>query len=100
MWSAMRDWLKTGCLPADDQELADDLTAPEYGFDNRNRRQLEKKKDMNARGLTLIVVTHDPGVARRANRVLLMTDGRIARRLRGADLEPAPLAAPQPEPAG
>src|SRR3972149_5567882 len=40
---------------------------------------------MNAAGLTLIMVTHDPGVAVRARRALLMRDGRIARRLdRGA----------------
>lgn len=47
----MRYWLKTGCLPAKDQELADDLTAPEFGFDGRNRLQLERKDDMKARGL-------------------------------------------------
>ena len=51
MWAGMRDWIKTGCLPGDDQELADDLIAPEYGFDGRNRLQLEKKDDMKARGL-------------------------------------------------
>ena len=51
MWAGMRDWLKSGCLPADDQELADDLIAPEYGFDGRNRLQLEKKDDMKSRGL-------------------------------------------------
>jgi len=33
-------------------------------------------------GITLVVVTHDPGVARRAERILLMRDGRIAKRLR------------------
>jgi len=41
---------------------------------------------MNRNGLTLIVVTHDPKVARRANRVLLLADGRIARRVSGAEL--------------
>jgi len=35
---------------------------------------------MNKDGLTLVVVTHDPGVARRADRVLVLVDGRIARR--------------------
>ena len=51
MWAGARAWLKDGgCLP-DDQELADDLTAPEYGFDGRNRLQLERKDDMKSRGL-------------------------------------------------
>ncbi len=50
MWGKLRDWLGKGCLP-DDQELADDLMAPEYGFDGRNRIQLEKKERMKERGL-------------------------------------------------
>ena len=36
---------------------------------------------MNAAGLTLVVVTHDPKVAQRADRVLVLVDGRIARRV-------------------
>jgi putative ABC transport system ATP-binding protein len=44
---------------------------------------------MNRDGLTLVVVTHDPKVAQRAQRVLLMRDGRIARRVAGADLHDA-----------
>jgi putative ABC transport system ATP-binding protein len=47
---------------------------------------LEVLERMNARGLTLIVVTHDPKVARRAGRVLVLVDGRIARRLSGAEV--------------
>ncbi|HWP64809.1 MAG TPA: ABC transporter ATP-binding protein [Candidatus Limnocylindria bacterium] len=35
---------------------------------------------LHAKGLTLVVVTHDPGVARRADRRLTMVDGRIVRR--------------------
>ena len=54
-------------------------------------------EDMNANGLTLIVVSHDPGVACRANRVITMRDGRIVQRLRGADL--AERTAPPPAPA-
>lgn len=51
MWGAARDWLRRGgCLP-DDEELKDDLTGPEYGFDNKGRIQLESKDDMKARGL-------------------------------------------------
>ena len=37
-------------------------------------------------GRTLLVVTHDPRVARLAHRVLVLEDGRVVRRLRGNDL--------------
>ena len=36
---------------------------------------------MNDEGLTLIVVTHDPKVAHRADRILVLVDGRIERRV-------------------
>lgn len=36
---------------------------------------------MNDDGLTLVVVTHDPEVARRAERVLVLLDGRVEKRL-------------------
>jgi len=38
---------------------------------------------MNDDGLTLIVVTHDPKVAHRADRILVLVDGRIERRVAG-----------------
>jgi putative ABC transport system ATP-binding protein len=41
---------------------------------------------LHAEGLTLVVVTHDPSVARRAGRVLVMVDGRIVRRLAPGDV--------------
>jgi hypothetical protein len=51
LWGRTRDWLReAGSLP-DDAGLRVDLTAPEYGFDNRGRLQLEKKEDMKARGI-------------------------------------------------
>jgi hypothetical protein len=50
MYQAIKDWLPTAQLD-DDSELADDLTAREYGFDKDGRLQLEKKEDMKKRGL-------------------------------------------------
>jgi putative ABC transport system ATP-binding protein len=40
-------------------------------------------EEMNRCGLTLIVVTHDPAVARRAGRVLHMEDGEVVASLTG-----------------
>lgn len=52
IWGRMRAAIQAGLdFPADDQELLDDLIGPEYGFDDKNRIQLEKKKDMKRRGL-------------------------------------------------
>ena len=52
MWGKMREWLADrGDIPGTDTELAEDLSGPQYGFDIRNRFQLEKKQDMKARGL-------------------------------------------------
>jgi hypothetical protein len=50
-WGRMREWLKYAYLPKDDGELATDLTAPEYGYDSKERLQIEKKEDMKERGL-------------------------------------------------
>jgi putative ABC transport system ATP-binding protein len=59
---------------------------------------LEVIEEMNAEGLTLIVVTHDPNVGRRAQRVIVLRDGEIVRTLPGRELEPGLGLAP-PEPA-
>jgi putative ABC transport system ATP-binding protein len=45
------------------------------------RHVLELLEQMNAAGLTLVVVTHDPAVARRARRVVVLQDGSV--RFRG-----------------
>lgn len=50
MWSNVKAWLPGGCIP-DEQEVADDLTGPEYGFNVEQAIQLEKKEHMKARGL-------------------------------------------------
>lgn len=51
IWASMRAWLEHGAIPADDEELKDDLTNPEYTFDQDQRIVLEKKEHMKARGL-------------------------------------------------
>lgn len=58
--------------------LADEPTG---NLDSASGAQvLDVLEGMNASGLTLVVVTHDPAVARRARRVLVLEDGRIVRR--------------------
>jgi putative ABC transport system ATP-binding protein len=42
--------------------------------------------DLQAKGMTLVVVTHDPEVARRAERVIILEDGRIVHRLPGKEM--------------
>ena len=55
---------------------------------------------MNANGLTLVMITHNPDVAGRAERVLVLRDGRIARRVGKDELSDlaAILAHPENEP--
>ncbi len=53
------------------------------------RHVLEILHQMNAEGLTLVVVTHDPGVARRARRLLVLNDGRIVHRGEGTHIHEA-----------
>jgi putative ABC transport system ATP-binding protein len=49
---------------------------------------------LRAEGLTLVVVTHDPGVARRADRVLVLVDGLVARRMAGSEMTGGHLLTP------
>jgi ABC-type methionine transport system ATPase subunit len=46
-------------------------------------------KDLNkSQGVTFVIVTHDPGIARQTQRVLVMADGKIIREDRiGSPLE-------------
>jgi putative ABC transport system ATP-binding protein len=53
------------------------------------RQVMELLERMNAEGLTLLVVTHDPAIAARSGRVLVMRDGRIERRIAGSALAAA-----------
>ena len=72
--------------------LADEPTG---NLDSASGAQvLDLLEGSNRQGLTLLVVTHDPNVARRASRVLLMRDGAIVRRFAGHELAAVdPLAA-------
>jgi putative ABC transport system ATP-binding protein len=64
--------------------LADEPTG---NLDSASGRQiLDLLDQLHGRGLTLIVVTHDPSVARRAQRVLVMQDGRVGARVLGREL--------------
>jgi putative ABC transport system ATP-binding protein len=68
--------------------LADEPTG---NLDTASGRQvLDLLDDLRAAGLTVVVVTHAAAVGRRAQRILEMVDGRIARRLEPAEVEVAP----------
>jgi putative ABC transport system ATP-binding protein len=57
---------------------------------------MEVLERMNAAGLTLIVVTHDPNIGRRARRVIVLRDGEVVRILSGRELGPGvDLGAPE-----
>ena len=64
--------------------LADEPTG---NLDTQSGKQvLDLLDHLNDEGITLIVVTHDPSVARRADRVIVLVDGRIVRRLAGSEV--------------
>jgi putative ABC transport system ATP-binding protein len=63
--------------------LADEPTG---NLDSRTGDEvMEILEKQNARGVTLVVVTHDPEKARRARRVVQMRDGRVAWEQRSDD---------------
>jgi putative ABC transport system ATP-binding protein len=64
--------------------LADEPTG---NLDTHSGQQImELLESLNAKGLTMLVVTHDPNVARRANRIIVLADGKIAKRVTGEEL--------------
>lgn len=64
--------------------LADEPTG---NLDSRSGKVvLDLLQGLNDRGLTLLVVTHDPKVAHRADRVLVLVDGRVAHRVASSDI--------------
>jgi putative ABC transport system ATP-binding protein len=67
--------------------LADEPTG---NLDTQSGEQvLDMLDGLNDQGITLAVVTHDPEVVRRADRVLEMRDGEIVRRLSSAEVSDA-----------
>ena len=64
--------------------LADEPTG---NLDTHSGQQImELLESLNAKGLTMLVVTHDPNVAQRANRVIVLADGQIVQRVKGEGL--------------
>ncbi len=64
--------------------LADEPTG---NLDTRSGAQvLDLLGTLHREGRTLVVVTHDPNVARRADRVLIMRDGEIVRRMSSVEV--------------
>lgn len=51
MWYRMRDWLDKADLPKEIKDFYKQLIGVDYGFDSKNRIQLEKKEDLIKRGL-------------------------------------------------
>lgn len=51
MWGRVKDALSVGLQLADDSELREELTFPEFGFTNKNQILLEKKESIIKRGL-------------------------------------------------
>jgi putative ABC transport system ATP-binding protein len=75
--------------------LADEPTG---NLDTTSGRQILDLLDrLNDQGVTVVVVTHDPSVASRAERVIVLVDGRVARRLAGVDVARTPNLLTAPE---
>ena len=63
--------------------LADEPTG---NLDSRSGIQImELLEALNQRGITLLIVTHDPKVSCRARRLLMMADGMIVKRVAGSE---------------
>lgn len=76
--------------------LADEPTG---NLDTRSGQQvMELLEGMNAQGLTLVVVTHDPNIGRRANEVMILRDGQVVELVKGSALDRASLLFADPEP--
>lgn len=47
---------------------------------------LDLLDELNDAGMTIVVVTHDPKVAHRAERIVVLVDGRISLRVPGSEI--------------
>lgn len=66
--------------------LADEPTG---NLDSQSGKEIiDIMEELNGQGLTLLVVTHDPAIGRRAGRQLRMEDGRVVSDTRSAPVEP------------
>lgn len=71
--------------------LADEPTG---ALDSRSGAEMiELLLDLNRRGHTIVMVTHDPAIAKHAHRIVEIRDGRIISDKRSTDGEPAPTPA-------
>jgi len=72
--------------------LADEPTG---NLDSASSEQILKQLDqLHVQGQTLIIVTHELHVARRAERVLVIDDGQIVQRIKSAALDRDPVLHP------
>ncbi|MBC7137557.1 MAG: MacB family efflux pump subunit [Defluviimonas sp.] len=76
--------------------LADEPTG---ALDSRSGTELlALLDDLHARGHTIVIITHDPAIAARAQRVVEIRDGRITSDTRSGPPEAPPAATPDPAP--
>jgi len=54
---------------------------PTGNLDSQRGAEIMKLlKDLNRQGITLLIITHDPGIARQAGRIIQIRDGKLAER--------------------
>lgn len=76
--------------------LADEPTG---NLDSQSEEQVLKiLEDLNAQGMTIVMVTHEDEIGRRAHRTIRMRDGKIVSDVRNKPFEPAKIKNPTVEP--